>query len=148
MLEWYKANEPTRVKIFRKKFGDYAAGKREHPQTKKARASLRNIASGKYEKIYNTHWGYILWVAGRERGDVARFDAIAAQLKALNEGRAAKRAAARQGRTCAGCGKPINAQRSTARFCGPTCRSRAWRADDPAGTQTEGGFGRPFRSFR
>jgi len=31
-------------------------------------------------------------------------------------------------RTCASCGRQFEAQRSTARYCGSTCRSRAHRA--------------------
>lgn len=31
---------------------------------------------------------------------------------------------------CAGCGKDFEAQRKTARFCGPTCRQRAHRRPD------------------
>jgi hypothetical protein len=42
--------------------------------------------------------------------------------------RTAKRAAARAQLKCRTCGKPLAAQRPTARFCGPTCRSKAWRA--------------------
>jgi hypothetical protein len=48
-------------------------------------------------------------------------------LKTLNERRAAKRAAARAGLMCQVCGKPLAAQRVTARFCNVTCRSQAWR---------------------
>jgi hypothetical protein len=44
-----------------------------------------------------------------------------------NAERAAARAAARAGRRCEVCGKRIVAARSTARFCCPTCRSKAWR---------------------
>jgi hypothetical protein len=44
-----------------------------------------------------------------------------------NERRAAERAALRAGRKCF-CGKPLAAQRATAQYCGPTCRSQAWRA--------------------
>lgn len=33
----------------------------------------------------------------------------------------------RVGLKCRACGKPLAAERSTARYCGPTCRSRAWR---------------------
>jgi hypothetical protein len=45
-----------------------------------------------------------------------------------NAERAKRRAEARAGLACATCGKPLDARRSTARFCGPTCRSKAWRA--------------------
>jgi hypothetical protein len=45
-----------------------------------------------------------------------------------NAQRAAARAQARARRKCAVCGKRLKAARSTARFCGPTCRSKAWRA--------------------
>jgi hypothetical protein len=52
-----------------------------------------------------------------------------ANLRALNVKRAANRAAARTGLRCQTCGKPLSAaQRVTARFCGPTCRSKAFRA--------------------
>jgi len=47
-----------------------------------------------------------------------------ATLKTLNERRAAKRANLK----CQVCGKPLAAQRVTARFCSVTCRSQAWRA--------------------
>jgi hypothetical protein len=50
-----------------------------------------------------------------------------ARLRALNVKRAADRAAARAGRKCEVCGKLLQAQRPTARFCGPTCRSKAFR---------------------
>jgi hypothetical protein len=45
-----------------------------------------------------------------------------------NAKRAAARAAARCGRTCEVCGKGLKAARSTARFCGPACRMKAFRA--------------------
>ncbi len=41
--------------------------------------------------------------------------------------RKVQRAAARASLTCRQCGKPLNAERPTARFCGPTCRSQMWR---------------------
>lgn len=44
-----------------------------------------------------------------------------------NERRSAERAAVRAGLKCQTCGKPLTAQRPTARYCGPTCRSHAWR---------------------
>lgn len=56
----------------------------------------------------------------------AMSDSVAA-LKALNERRSALRAALRAGRKCEVCGKPLAARRATARYCGPTCRSKAWR---------------------
>jgi hypothetical protein len=52
---------------------------------------------------------------------------LAKLLRALNVQRARRRAEARVGRLCV-CGKPLAAQRSTARFCSAACRSRAWRA--------------------
>jgi hypothetical protein len=45
-----------------------------------------------------------------------------------NAERAAARARARAGRKCEVCGKRLTVARSTARFCGPTCRSKAFRA--------------------
>jgi hypothetical protein len=42
--------------------------------------------------------------------------------------RAKRRAEARMDRACEVCGAPLAAERSTAKFCGPTCRSKAWRA--------------------
>jgi hypothetical protein len=52
-----------------------------------------------------------------------------AKLRALNAKRTAKRAAALTGLKCQTCGNPLSAaQRVTARFCGPTCRSKAFRA--------------------
>jgi hypothetical protein len=60
----------------------------------------------------------------------AIFDSVARKhaLNALNARRAAKRAAMRVDLTCQRCGKPLlTAQRVTARYCGPTCRSQAWR---------------------
>ena len=50
-----------------------------------------------------------------------------AKLRDLNAKRASKRAEDRSGLTCQHCGKPLSAQRPTARFCGPTCRFKAWR---------------------
>jgi hypothetical protein len=55
-------------------------------------------------------------------------DSVADKLKALNERRAAVRAAKRAGLKCRSCGKPLVAQRATARYCNATCRSQAWRA--------------------
>jgi hypothetical protein len=51
-----------------------------------------------------------------------------ARLKALNERRAAGRAAKRASLKCQSCGKPLAARRVTARYCNATCRSQAWRA--------------------
>ena len=50
------------------------------------------------------------------------------KLKALNERRTAERAAKRANLKCQTCGKPLAAQRPTARYCNATCRSQAWRA--------------------
>ena len=44
-----------------------------------------------------------------------------------NARRALKRAMARADLKCQACGKPLSAQRPTARYCNVTCRSRAWR---------------------
>ena len=44
-----------------------------------------------------------------------------------NAARAARRAEERAGRSCLTCGKPLTAQRGTARYCGPACRFQAWR---------------------
>jgi hypothetical protein len=51
-----------------------------------------------------------------------------ARLKALNERRAAGRAAKRASLKCQSCGKPLAARRVTARYCNATCRSQAWRS--------------------
>lgn len=40
--------------------------------------------------------------------------------------------------TCASCGREFEAQRSTAQFCGPTCRSRSHRAPDVDETPDDG----------
>jgi hypothetical protein len=53
------------------------------------------------------------------------------RLEALNARRTAQRAANRTGLVCQQCGKPLSAQRPTARYCGPTCRSQAWRGTSP-----------------
>jgi hypothetical protein len=45
--------------------------------------------------------------------------------------RTAQRAKARAGLRCLHCGKPLNAQRPTARFCNATCRSHAFRGKEP-----------------
>jgi hypothetical protein len=50
------------------------------------------------------------------------------KLRALNEKRAAVRAAKRTGLRCQTCGKPLAARRATAQYCNATCRSQAWRA--------------------
>jgi hypothetical protein len=50
---------------------------------------------------------------------------------ARNTARAAERAKARAGLVCQHCGKPLDAQRPTMRFCGPTCRSHAFRGKPP-----------------
>jgi ferredoxin len=47
----------------------------------------------------------------------------------VNPTRAKRRAAARAGRTCEHCGKPIDAARATKRFCSDICRVRAHRTD-------------------
>jgi hypothetical protein len=44
-----------------------------------------------------------------------------------NRARDARRAAARAGRVCERCGTPIDAARSTKRFCSDTCRACAHR---------------------
>lgn len=37
-------------------------------------------------------------------------------------------------RTCSSCGRPFEAERSTAKYCGPTCRKRASRRpSEPSG---------------
>jgi hypothetical protein len=46
----------------------------------------------------------------------------------INAARASMRAEARAGRSCARCGIPIKAARSTKRFCSDVCRVRAHRA--------------------
>jgi hypothetical protein len=50
---------------------------------------------------------------------------------ARNTARAAERAKAREGLVCLQCGKPLDAKRPTARYCGPTCRSHAFRGKPP-----------------
>jgi hypothetical protein len=47
--------------------------------------------------------------------------------KTPNAQRTLRRAMARANLKCQACGKPLVAQRPTARFCNVTCRSRAWR---------------------
>ena len=47
--------------------------------------------------------------------------------KAASAKRSAERAAWREGRTCRYCGAPLNAQRSTSKFCSPKCRVYAAR---------------------
>jgi hypothetical protein len=70
----------------------------------------------------------------------------AARLHGLNVERMAKRAAARAGLTCQRCGKPLAARRPTARFCGPTCRSQAWRQTPRRPrAATQRAQGRPIR---
>lgn len=49
------------------------------------------------------------------------------KLEVLNERRAEIRAAERSNLKCQSCGKPLAAQRVSARYCSVTCRSRAWR---------------------
>jgi hypothetical protein len=54
----------------------------------------------------------------------------------INAKRTAQRATARAGRTCEHCGKPIEAERSTRRFCSDICRVRWHRANSaPAPNQ-------------
>ena len=55
-----------------------------------------------------------------------------ARLKALNDRRAARRAANRADLKCQSCGKPLTARRRTARYCNATCRSHAWRGGPPS----------------
>ena len=58
--------------------------------------------------------------------------------QAINALRAKRRAEARAGRTCGHCGRPIEAARSTRRFCSDVCRARAHhRRDRRAGTVVE-----------
>ncbi len=46
--------------------------------------------------------------------------------------RTAQRAATREGRQCAHCGVPIEAARSTRRFCSNVCRVKAHRINEAA----------------
>ena len=72
-----------------------------------------------------------MWLAGQGDPERAvweeRADAPDSVAPARNERRAAERAERRVGLRCQVCGNPLAAQRATARYCGPTCRSQAWR---------------------
>jgi hypothetical protein len=57
----------------------------------------------------------------------------------LNANRDRKRAEARAGRTCEHCGVPIEAARSTKRFCSGICRVRAYRKVISTTSSTTGG---------
>jgi hypothetical protein len=63
-------------------------------------------------------------VAGPARGK-ATTNSVAGQDWLVR--RTAQRTRARAGLKCVQCGKPLNAQRPTARFCSATCRSQAFR---------------------
>jgi hypothetical protein len=68
-------------------------------------------------------------VAGARRStDSVATDSVAQDWLAR---RAAQRAEKRANLKCLQCGKPLDAQRPTARFCGPTCRSHAFRGKEP-----------------
>jgi hypothetical protein len=76
---------------------------------------------------------YPVFGGGRSSGRClkCRDDAPRKRAAIANAERAARRAEARAGMTCDNCGKPIEAKRQRAgylAFCGPTCRSQAWRA--------------------
>jgi hypothetical protein len=55
----------------------------------------------------------------------------------INAARAIRRAETRSGRVCEYCKVPIEAKRSTRRFCSDICRVRAHRATQPSVTVTE-----------
>jgi hypothetical protein len=52
--------------------------------------------------------------------------------------RAAKRAAKRASLKCQTCGKPLAAQRATARYCSVACRLRAWRRKSATSKRSRG----------
>jgi hypothetical protein len=59
-------------------------------------------------------------------------EAHKAAMVPITKARAKARAAARADRKCEGCGKPINAKRSTMRFCSVRCRVAAHRSSAAA----------------
>jgi hypothetical protein len=63
--------------------------------------------------------------------NATRSDTQPPRWAARNATRAAERAKARASLRCQQCGKPLDAQRPTMRYCGPTCRSNAFRGKPP-----------------
>ena len=98
---------------------------------------LKQVGAGRREKVQEKKWRETIGVVERatasnqalvaaRRAEWAAMD-LATRLARLNEDRAATRKGWRAGRKCSQCGKPLGAQRATARYCSSTCRSRARR---------------------
>jgi hypothetical protein len=65
-----------------------------------------------------------LWRNAQQQTERRRYPSVKAK---VNKSRDARRAEAREGRTCEHCGRAIEALRSTKRYCSAVCRVRHHR---------------------